>query len=240
MAATPFGRAMLDEIESGQRKQFTMEERGGHSLRMNCSDFLGLRDEEREILRDLQLPDAAHILDYGCGAGRYLQHISENLNPNASLVGIEPCDLLREHCRGCLGPEATLVSSYAELANQDSDLILLVGNGLGVLGREESAREGLASLVSRLRPGGRLLVESGNPFGAGYAAREFRIRYGNQTDDWFWWGFSDEAWLRHTLSELGCSVRRIIQSAAPGGCFFFILAQRAYPPQAAQAERDLA
>ncbi len=224
MAATAFGRAMLDEIESGRAHQFTMEMLGGPSISMNCSDFIALRPEEEEILRDLDLPSAARILDYGCGAGRHLQQLREN-HADASLFGIESCDLLREYCQGRV-PQATFVSSYAELPDQQFDLILLMGNGLGVLGREESAREGLASLVSRLRPGGRLLIESGTWFGPGYTAKQFRIRYDNLCDDWFWWGHSDEAWLRQTLTELDCAVGAKIRSTAPSGFFFFVLAQR--------------
>jgi len=44
-----------------------------------------------------------------------------------------------------------------------------MGNGLGIFGSEEDAKEGLRRIYRLLANGGSLLVEAGNPFGAGYA-----------------------------------------------------------------------
>jgi hypothetical protein len=93
---TAFGRAMLDTI-NGQPQRFRMNMLNGPSLEMSCDDFLHCRQEEQQLLGGIDTPLDGRVLDYGCGAGRYLSHIRQN-HSRVQCIGIEICDLLREHC----------------------------------------------------------------------------------------------------------------------------------------------
>lgn len=220
---TAFGRAILDTV-NGQPQRFRMTMVGGPTMEMDCGDFLHCRQEEQELLDRLELPPDGKVLDYGCGAARHLSYVRKK-HSRVHCIGIEICDLLREHCAQVVPAPSAFYGSWEEVPDRDFDLILLVGNGLGVLGAEDEAARRMAALVDSLGPKGRIVIETGNPFGRGYSSANFTIAYKDWQDGPFTWGYADRAWLSATLEHLGCRVE-FTQSHAAGGMFFFAVAQR--------------
>lgn len=221
MATTAFGRAMLESV-NGRSQQFRMSIVNGGSFYMSCQDFLTTRPEEDTLLNNIELPREGAVLDVGCGIGRHLAKVRQRC-PQVHCWGVEKCDLMLEHCRATIAAPATFVRSLDEVPSCKFDLIMLMGNGLGVLGNEQDATASLRALVARLAPSGRIVIETGIPFGPGrgYVAPQVTITYGGDQDGPFTWGCSDRDWITRTLEALGCHVR-IQNSNAPGGCFFAI------------------
>ena len=227
---TAFGRAMVATV-NGQPQRFRMTMQGGPSIEMSCRDFLQTREEENRLLDGIALPANGVVLDWGCGVGRHLLRLRQR-HPSVHCCGIDVCDLMLDHCRQTIAAPATFARGLDELTHREFDLVLLVGNGLGVLGSERDAVAGLRRLVGSLRPDGRIVIETGNPFGRGYTALRFTIDYEGYHDGPFTWGYSDRVWLLQTLENLGCTVS-FKTSHAPGGVFFFAIAQRYNPAAAA-------
>ncbi len=219
---TAFGRAMIASV-AGQPQIFGFAVGTDRPQASPCSVFLQLRVDEERLLDSISLPDNGKVLDYGCGVGRHLSHIRAK-NAAVQCFGIDTCDLLLNHCRHVLAP-ATFVKALNELEGEQFDLIMLMGNGLGVLGDEIQAVSGLEQLVSILRPHGRLLIESGNPFGAGYATKICHIQYQQHRDGPFNWGFADRAWVKDTMRQIGSTVE-FRKSDGLGGMFFFAVAEK--------------
>lgn len=217
---TAFGRAMIDAIDE-EANTFEMSMVGGVFQKMECRHHLHLRPEEHALFEALKLPEHAHVLDIGCGTGRHLQKIRE-LAPTAHCYGVEICDLLREYCTQRISDPATFVSSMEEVAVNGFDLILMMGNGLGVLGNEEQVLASLTRLVNQLNPDGSLIIEAGNPFGAGFSAREFVIQYRAECDGPFVWGYADRPWLIEKLHDLELPVEMKPSNALGGNVFFAI------------------
>jgi SAM-dependent methyltransferase len=221
---TAFGQAMLATI-NGHPQHFRMTMQDGPSIEMDCQDFLSTREDEDRLLDVIELPDDGVVLDWGCGAGRHLLRVRQR-HPSVECYGIDICDLLLEYCRRTINPPSEFVRTFEELPDREFDLIMLMGNGLGVLGGESEATRTLKRLVESLRPGGRIIIETGNPL-AGYFATQFEIVFHGHHNGPFTWGSSDRPWIEQTLTGLGCRVT-IQPSSAPGGMFFFAVGQK--PP----------
>lgn len=198
--------------------------KNGQSIDMDCYDFLHTREEENQLLDGIWLPDEGRVLDWGCGVGRHLMRIRQRY-PSVHCCGIDICDLMLEHCRLTIAPPTTFAQTLGELAYQQFDLIMLMGNGLGVLGREQDAAASLRILVQSLSSNGRIVIETGNPYSVGYFSEQFVIDYQKYRDGPFIWGFSDHNWISQKLQEFDCIVD-IQRSMAPRDKCFFAIGQR--------------
>jgi SAM-dependent methyltransferase len=185
----------------GDPQQVTMTMTGGDSALISCLDYLSCSRTEQAVLNECVVPNM-RVLDYGCGAGRHLQHV-RTLSKNAICTGIEINAQLRKHCRQSISQSAVFHKSAEELDDQEFDLILLLGNGLGIFGAEKDARRGLAKLCTKISQQGILLIEAGNPFGTGYISNEYTFSHDGASGTPFLWGSADQAWLTHELGLLG-------------------------------------
>jgi len=231
MPLTAFGRALLATAQ-GRPQTVTLSWGGEAPVRHPCGDYLTLREEEALMLDGIALPPEAAVLDLGCGLGRHLQHLRRR-HPGARLFGVERCDGLRAHCEQTLpGPAHFFASEDALPRGQRYDLILLLGNGLGLFGAEADAHAGLARLLDALAPGGCVLLETGQQPGCGYRASAVEITWRGHRDGPFTWGGGTRAWVRDTLQALGACCE-LQPSWAPGGLFFLARVWRS--PQVAGA-----
>lgn len=222
---TAFGTAMLETV-NGNPQQFIMSTMNGFSIPMDCKAFITPRQEEKELLDSLTLASHSLVLDWGCGIGRHLNYLRQN-NPSIHCFGIDVCDLMLAYCRNIIVEPATFTNNINELSDKQFDLILLMGNNLGVFGNEQQARTGLQKLIELLHPEGQILIETGNPYGQGYYSEEYAIHYQGQVDGPFTWGYADENWITQQLNDLGCKVS-IYPSYAPGNFCFFAIGKNSF------------
>lgn len=224
-----FARAMLDQLKEPEREvSFWMRRTGWLSwmkFPFHARDFVDLRPEEEEQLRALlQGIERPRVLDVGCGIGRHLRFLQHHC-PEAELTGVEINGLLREHCSRTI-PGGRFVPTLDDVPAEASfDLILLMGNGLGIFGSADATEQGLRRLFGHLNAGGRLLAEAGNRYSRGFKTVRLVVEYQDDCDEPFAWGYASEQWLRRTLDEIGYRIDSITPSTA-GEEFFLCLAGR--------------
>ena len=215
---TAFGQAMIDSI-NGTPQVYDMTINGTLIPPQSCQDFLCVRRDERGLIDSIKLPPDGAVMDYGCGAGRFLRLLRDKY-PLLHCYGIDNCDELRHYCSKVVSPPATFFHSLEELPPRKYDLIMLMGNGLGILKEELDAVSGLERLVGLLAPDGRVVIETNDMHGQGYSAPIMTISYKGLNDGPFRWGCADRSWITRQMERLGCKVN-ITPSEAPGGNFFF-------------------
>jgi SAM-dependent methyltransferase len=225
MPLTAFGRALLAAAQ-GRPQAVQLSWDGAGPVRHPCGDYLEVRDDEVLLLDEIALPPGAAVLDIGCGLGRHLRHLRRR-HPGARLFGVDRCDGLRAHCEQVIpGPARFFATADALPHGQRYDLILLLGNGLGIFGAEANARAGLGRLLDALAPGGCVLLETGQQPGCDYRASAVEIAWRGHRDGPFIWGGGTRAWLRDTVNSLGARCE-LHPSEAPGRLFFLARVWRA-------------
>jgi len=115
-----------------------------------------------------QLPEAAHVLDFGCGSGRYLLRLQGRV-ARAAGFDISPAaiDLLTRrageagwHDLDILGPDPAAIDGYAD---QAIDVVLCLFGVLGHIDDKAARHAALVRMHRLLKPGsGRLLISVPN------------------------------------------------------------------------------
>ncbi len=218
-----FARAMIDSItHPDEDVHFNMCEVGGPSLPFPCRDFLHVRRVETNLLSNMmESIEAPRVLDIGCGAGRHLIYIREQ-KPRSDLAGVELSGELRGLCAYAL-PRTRFFERFEKVPDQNRyDLILLMGNGLGIFEHEDNTRQKLRRIFYLLNNGGWLLLESGNR--SGFITRRHTIEYQGLIDGPFDWGYASEDWVRRELGNAGFTVMGI--EAVPDKPEYFVCSAR--------------
>lgn len=121
--------------------------------------YLGLRDVLTRVLRrpDLAPPPGARVLDAGCGTGANLRLLRSVLDP-AYLGGFDPSGSALAHARLKAPGTDLYASDLCDPEIRVDELDLVVSLDVLYIPGAGRARPGLARIVERLRPGGRLLL----------------------------------------------------------------------------------
>ncbi len=221
---TAFGYALLSALKNPE-ETFLLSFNGSSETQQQCLEYMRLRHDEIDLLDRIEIPENARVLDYGCGIGRHLKYLRDR-RADITCIGVEKCDGLRSHCSEAIAAPNGFFDNIADALKEDPfDLVLLMGNGLGILGDEDAARKGLRDLVNSMAQGGKLVIETGSMSGRGYQTEKLRISFNNRTDGPFPWGSAGRDWITRVLENLRCKVN-ISESQAPYGISFFAVATK--------------
>jgi SAM-dependent methyltransferase len=216
---------------------FTITVEGCGSMPWQCSRFLKPLPVEEQAIRTHLVPldkkGPFQVLDIGCGVGRHLGFIRGNFN-NAHLLGTEIDQTLRDYCGHKFGAtmRPNLVwPGYDEIQASELDVVLLLGNGIGLYEQPKHLEKGLDNIFKLLRPGGVLIGECGSlPDTSDYSAKKVTITFEEVLPAAFQTLFCVWKWLRPILQNAGFEIiqEEDISSDEPGG-FLFVAQKLTYP-----------
>jgi 2-polyprenyl-3-methyl-5-hydroxy-6-metoxy-1,4-benzoquinol methylase len=152
---TPFGRALLDYQQTGQDAHFTLERDDGFSARVPVAEFFDdVRFSELEQ-RALDLC-RGHILDIGAGAGRHALALQRQGKEVCAIdILPEAVDVMKQR-----GVKEVLLGDVMSMEDRTFDTLLMLMNGLGMVGTPSELGRFLHHAGHMLRAGGSLLCDS--------------------------------------------------------------------------------
>ncbi len=176
------------------------------------------------------------VLDIGCGAGRhslYAQSLGHDVTAiDSSWLATEVARL-----RGVKQKEWLSIERAEELGEGRFDTVLLLGNGLGLLGNHTKARRLLKMLYKSTTPGGIIIGESKDPehirkdlLGKATTRSKLqgqirlRVRYRNMTTPWFNYCYLSPKELEEMIRGTGWVVREKIRGRK--GVYVVVLAKK--------------
>ena len=120
-------------------------------------DYAGEAAAVVELIRDVR-PDAASVLDVGCGTGR---HLAELVRLGSTGVGADVSPQMLEQARGRLGSSVRLeLADVRTLALGEAfDAVVCLNGTIGYMTTPEDLGLAIARLADHLAPGGVLALE---------------------------------------------------------------------------------
>ncbi len=201
---TAFSNAILDQVTQLDHEVHYELLCNGTVTDCLARDYLSVRPEEVEMIAQC-LDDksvAPSILDLGACVGRH-SLCARFLRPESQITIVERDAELRQHCLDTFQPQAAY-ANFLDIDNgRDFDVMFMLGLGLGIFGDEHQTRLGLMSMVGRLKRGGSLLIEGGKSTPGEFTTQNYSIRYVQDQDEPFNWGYATFDWLKNTINDIG-------------------------------------
>ena len=154
-----FGHALLDHLEG----------RGGVELIERSDGYIDVSAGAEAYFAEptgaqAEVADRAtgRVLDAGCGAGRYALYLQER---GRDVVGIDASPLAVEVCRRRGVHDVRLLTlDQVDASLGRFDTMVMLGNNFGLMGSRGRARRTLRRLRDVLRPDGRIIAQTLDPY----------------------------------------------------------------------------
>ncbi|MEQ9440341.1 MAG: SAM-dependent methyltransferase [Cyclobacteriaceae bacterium] len=157
------------------------------------------------------------VLDIGAGVGVHALSLQDQKFKVLAVETSKQCCRIMQDC----GVKQVLNMPYADYDGPQVDTMLLLMNGIGLVGNMAGLHDFLLWAQRWLKPGGQLLFDSSDvsylfdeytmPTDYYYGEIQFQYEYLEQYGDWFSWLYVDFQTLQKVCEPLGWSVQHIFE-----------------------------
>ena len=157
------------------------------------------------------------VLDVGAGTGVHAAYLQQQ-GLAVSTIEVSPVGVRIQRARGI---KDAILTRYQDYTGQGYDTVLLLMNGIGIVGTLPGLRRFLRQAIGWLQPGGQLLFDSSDiaylyedkplPTQAYYGEVRYRYEYRQQQSNWFEWLYVDFATLATVADEAEWQAQLIFQ-----------------------------
>jgi len=175
---------------------------------------------EKEDLTDLEKAAISHckgnILDVGAGAGA----IALMLQDSFEVTAIESSEGASQVMKA-LEVRNGITGDVFDYAGENYDTLLLLMNGIGIVGRLDNLQKSLIHFAEMLNPDGQILLDSSDisylyegedkPANKYFGQLTYQYAYKNQIGDWFDWLYVDFDTLSEHAEKAGLQAELLIQ-----------------------------
>lgn len=203
------GRAVSDHYFGHSPGRLWVYDTHGPRVEMDVSVYFRSLPE-MPLLEQIALQECgARVLDIGAGAGSHALALQAR-GRDVTALDISPLNVSVMKARGI---RKAIAADAFDFSKGHYDTLLLLLNGIGLVGDMDGLRRFLRHAKTLLLPGGQLLFDSSDvaylyeasPMPAEHYYGEIRCRYGykRRKTDWFSWLYIDFSTLRSIAAEEG-------------------------------------
>ncbi len=212
----PFGQALLDYYYYGRADSIKVlnqyRDEDAMVPEYLFRDFEGMPELEKEALREVK----GKVIEFGAGAGSH-QIWMQTRNIDCLAVELSPgaCKVMQLR-----GVNSVVHQDFWEFEGK-GDTLLMMMNGMGIVGDLQGLRRFLTKAESWLNPKGQILFDSCDiayvfddlplPDQGYYGEIEFQMMYKNTKGNWFKWLYIDPVTLEFEARKLGWSFHMVSQ-----------------------------
>ena len=204
-----FDQALLDHFENKEEQPLWLHTSYGAPEEMPVWYFFRSYEEMPEMEQMALSVCEGRVLDVGAGTGVHsliLEHFGHSVTAiDTSAAAVE---IMKKS-----GLKKAEQKGFYELENEKFDTILLLMNGLGLIGKLNNLPDFLEKAATLLNPGGQLIFDTSDirylydgqalPQEHYYGEVSFCYEYKGQKGEWFDWVYIDKDTLSARADKLG-------------------------------------
>lgn len=178
---------------------------------------------EKEDLTDLEKTAISYckgtILDVGSGAGAITVMLQENFDITAIESSEGACQVMKE-----LGVRNGIIGDVFDYQGENYDTLLLLMNGIGIVGELNNLDNALRDFSSMLSDDGQILLDSSDisylyedvdkPVNKYFGQLSYQYAYKDQLGEWFEWLYVDIKTLKEHADKAGLQVEILLEDDA--------------------------
>ena len=157
-----------------------------------------------------------NILDVGAGAGAITLLLQDSFETTAIESSEGACQVMK-----ALEVRNGITGDIFDYKGEDYDTLLLLMNGIGIVGRLDNLQKSLTHFAKMLKPDGQILLDSSDisylyegedkPVDAYYGQLSYQYSYRGESSDWFDWLYVDFDTLSEYAMRSGLQTELLIK-----------------------------
>jgi len=209
------GEALVD-FYNGEQHPLFINNKYGDPEEMPIEVFF----REKEDLTDLEKTAISkckgRILDVGAGSGAMTLMLQDHHDTTAVESSEGACQVMK-----ALGVKNGIIGDVFDYPGEDYDTLLLLMNGIGIVGQLSNLGKALKYFADMIKPDGQILLDSSDisylydevdkPKSAYFGQLSYQYHYKDKLGDWFDWLYVDKVTLKEHANNAGLLVEILFE-----------------------------
>jgi len=210
-----FGEALVD-FYNGNSESLLINNTYGEPEEMPLEVFFREKEDLTLLEQTALLHCKGTVLDVGAGAGAISLLLQDNFETTAIELSEGACQVMK-----ALGVRNGIIGDVFDYNAGKFDTIILLMNGIGLVGKLEKLSTALAHFKSLLNPNGQILLDSSDisylyeeqelPSKHYYGELEYQYEYKGKKSTWFKWLYVDFETLVKEASNVGLTCELLFE-----------------------------
>lgn len=214
-----FGKALLDFYEGTFEPPLLLHNEYGEPEEIPVETYFNTPDEFSDLEHFALSIVKGRILDIGAATGRHAWYLQQRKKTVTALDLSPACGIIMKDS----GISNVVIEDVFQFHEGRYDTVIMLMNGIGLVGNIEGLRRFLSHMKTLLKPRGQLIFDSTDisylysgitrPFHKYFGQLSFWYEYKSQSDEQFSWLYIDQKKLEEVAEEEGWMCQVVYEDA---------------------------